>query len=92
MLTFLYLAAKRGFVVDSYRDEAVGEMNRDPAGRQAITRVTLRPQIEFSGSRLPNQDDLDALHEESHRDCYIANSVRTEVTVAAPSSHVLPRT
>jgi organic hydroperoxide reductase OsmC/OhrA len=81
MLTFLYLAQKKGFCVDSYVDAAVGVMEKNAQGRLAITRVTLRPDIRFSGERLPNQADLDALHHAAHEECYIANSVRTEVSV-----------
>jgi len=81
MLTFLYLAAKKGFCVDSYVDAAVGYMEKNSQGRFAITRVTLRPDIRFSGDKLPTQADLDALHHTAHEDCYIANSVRTEVAI-----------
>ncbi|MGQ0702458.1 MAG: OsmC family protein [Gemmatimonadales bacterium] len=84
MLTFLWLAAKRGFTIDAYGDDAVGTMERNPEGRLAITRVTLRPRIAFSGTPQPTQADLDALHEQAHRECYIANSVRTRVTVEKP--------
>jgi organic hydroperoxide reductase OsmC/OhrA len=81
MLTFLYLAAKRRFRIDSYVDAAVGLMEKNAQGRLAITRVTLRPDIRFSGESLPTQKDLDELHHAAHEECYIANSVRTEVRV-----------
>ena len=81
MLTFLYLAAKRGFCVDSYEDDAVGVMAKNEAGRYAITRVALRPDIRFSGPRQPTPEDLESLHHAAHGDCFIANSVRTEVSV-----------
>ena len=84
MLTFLHLAARRGFVVDSYDDEAVGVMDKNAHGRLYLARVTLRPRIVFSGSRRPTDADLDELHHHAHEECYIANSVLTEVTVAAP--------
>lgn len=86
MLTFLWLAAKRGFTIDSYVDEAAGTMERNAEGRSAITRVALRPRILFSGATMPTEQDLDALHEAAHRECYIANSVRTRVTVEPPGS------
>ena len=79
MLTFIYLAAKKGFVVDEYRDEAVGTMAKNAAGRQAITVVTLHPAIRFSGEREPGKADIDALHHAAHDECYIANSVTTDV-------------
>ncbi|WP_308368160.1 MULTISPECIES: OsmC family protein [unclassified Microbulbifer] len=79
MLFFLAIAAKRGFVVDQYRDEAVGVMEKDADGRMAMTRVTLRPQIEFSGDRQPSREQLEKIHHQSHEQCFIANSVKTEV-------------
>jgi len=85
MLWFLFIAAKRGFTVDAYRDEARGELGRNREGRFAMTRVVLRPRIEFSGTALPDSDQLRAMHEEAHHECYIANSVHTVVTVEPPT-------
>jgi len=79
MLWFLSIAAKRGFVVEDYRDEAVGIMAKNSSGRMAMILVTLRPAVEFGGERQPTADDLVALHHEAHEQCYIANSVQTEV-------------
>ena len=79
MLMFLFLAAKRGFVVDSYRDEAVGLLAKDSSGKLAMTHVTLHPDIAFSGETRPTSDDLAELHHESHEQCYIASSVKTDV-------------
>jgi organic hydroperoxide reductase OsmC/OhrA len=81
MLWFLSLAAKRGFVVDSYRDEATGLMEKTLEGRLAITRITLRPRIEFSGDKAPTAEELASLHHSAHDQCYIANSLRSEVVV-----------
>jgi organic hydroperoxide reductase OsmC/OhrA len=81
MLWFLSLAARAGFVVDHYRDAAVGIMERIDSGKQAITRVTLRPDIGFSGDKQPTPDELQSLHHKAHDNCFIANSVRTEITV-----------
>jgi organic hydroperoxide reductase OsmC/OhrA len=81
MLTFLYLAAKKKFLVESYRDEAIGYMEKNEAGRLAITRVTLRPKIEFGGELIPTAADIEALHHGAHEECYIANSVKTDVRV-----------
>jgi organic hydroperoxide reductase OsmC/OhrA len=79
MLWFLAIAAKRGFVVDRYSDDAVGTMARNAQGKLAMTLVTLRPQVQFSGARLPTAEELDALHHKAHEECYIANSVLAEV-------------
>ena len=80
MLTFLALAARDGFVVDDYRDDAVGLMERNENKRMAITKVTLRPEIAW-GSEPPNAEQLAKLHENAHKHCFIANSVTTEVSV-----------
>ena len=81
MLWFLALAARAGFIVDHYRDVAVGIMEKIDSGKQAITRVTLRPDIGFSGDKRPSPDELQSLHHKAHDNCFIANSVRTEITV-----------
>ncbi|MDX6253539.1 MAG: hypothetical protein QOF10_6899 [Kribbellaceae bacterium] len=82
MLTFLAIAAKRRLVVDSYDDHAVGVMAKNEAGRLAITQVTLHPKITFAG-QTPDAEALERMHHRAHLECFIANSVTTEVTVAA---------
>ena len=79
MLTFLYIAVKRGFVIDRYRDEAVGILSKDASGGQAVTQVTLRPDVRFSGAKLPSAEDIDAMHHLAHEQCFIARSVKTDV-------------
>ncbi len=79
MLWFLAIAAKRGFCVDRYADAASGRMSKGAAGRLSMTEVTLRPEVQFSGVRQPSRDEIEAMHEEAHRACFIANSVKTEV-------------
>jgi organic hydroperoxide reductase OsmC/OhrA len=81
MLWFLAIAAGRGFVVDEYRDEAVGVLARDAAGKMAMTTVTLRPVISFAGEPRPSDDEIDAMHHEAHETCFIASSVKTDVRV-----------
>ena len=81
MLWFLFFAAKAGYVVDRYRDSAIGTMGRNPDGKEAIIEVVLRPQIDFAPGTGPTPEALAALHHESHESCYIANSVRTQVRV-----------
>ena len=76
-----YVAAKQGFVVDRYIDEAFGVMEKDGRGKLAITRITLRPEIEFSGEKRPSGAEMAALHHEAHEECYIASSLRSEVVV-----------
>ena len=80
MLTFLALAAKKKFVVDRYTDRAVGFMEKNAEGKLAVTRVELRPAIEFTGSP-PSPQELADIHDKAHHHCFIANSVKTEITV-----------
>lgn len=79
MLWFLSLAAKRGFCVDSYTDNAEGVMARNGAGKMAMTQVTLRPSVEFFGDKRPTREEIDHLHHKAHEECFIANSVTTDV-------------
>jgi len=83
MLTFLALASNKGFIVDSYEDAAVGHLEKNASGKLAVTRVELHPKIEYSGAKQPNNSDLEWLHDKAHRECFIANSVTTEVKVIA---------
>ncbi|MES2581369.1 MAG: OsmC family protein [Pseudomonadota bacterium] len=79
MLWFLDIAARAGWVVDSYRDEATGTLARNAEGQQAMTRVVLRPAVRFAPGKLPTAEELQALHHRAHASCFIANSVKTEV-------------
>jgi len=79
MLWFLSIAAARGFRVDHYADAAIGTVAKDERGKLAITRVVLRPDVVFSGERSPNAEQIAAMHHEAHDECFIANSVRTDV-------------
>jgi organic hydroperoxide reductase OsmC/OhrA len=83
MLTFLAIASRRRLVVERYVDRAVGTMEKNADGKLAITRVALRPDIEFSGEG-PSAERLAKMHELSHRECFIANSVSSEIVVEAP--------
>ncbi|HET7921456.1 MAG TPA: OsmC family protein [Gammaproteobacteria bacterium] len=79
MLFFLSLAAKRGFVVEHYRDAAVGLLDKDASGKLAMTQVTLHPETGFSGDTRPDRGEILALHEAAHEQCFIAHSVKTRV-------------
>ena len=79
MLWFLSIAANGGYCVDRYIDNAQGVMARNAAGKMAMTRVTLRPQVVFSGEKRPTREQLEELHHRAHEECFIANSVTTEV-------------
>ena len=79
MLWFLSLAAKEGYCVDRYVDAASGIMKKNDAGKLAMTQVTLHPHVEFSGDRRPERAEIEHLHHRAHEECFIANSVKTEV-------------
>jgi organic hydroperoxide reductase OsmC/OhrA len=81
MLFFLSFAATGGWRIDDYSDDAIGVMGRNAAGRTAMLSVTLRPRVSFSGERLPSHAEIAQLHHHAHEECFIANSVTTEVRV-----------
>jgi organic hydroperoxide reductase OsmC/OhrA len=83
MLWFLSLAAGAGLCVDDYRDDAVGVMGKNAAGKVALLSVKLRPRIAFSGAKRPSAAQIDSLHHRAHEECFIANSVTAEITVEA---------
>lgn len=80
LLTFLAIAARSRLVVDEYRDEAVGYLEKNEAGKLAVTHVTLRPWARFSGEA-PSREKIEELHAKAHANCFIAQSVRTSVKV-----------
>ncbi|QGZ40963.1 organic hydroperoxide reductase OsmC/OhrA [Pseudoduganella flava] len=81
MLFFLSIAAQRGHTVESYVDNAVGLLEKDDKGRMAMTNITLRPEIVFAGVAWPSEEEIAAIHHEAHDKCYIANSLKTEITI-----------
>ena len=83
MLVFLAIAAKRKLALDTYSDDAVGVLEKNADGKLAITRVTLRPRIVWSAGVAVSAEDLAKMHHDAHEGCFIANSVKTEVSVAA---------
>jgi organic hydroperoxide reductase OsmC/OhrA len=84
MLWFLSLAVEKQFLVESYEDNAEGVMGKNGEGKLAMTRVTLNPRITFGGNNTPSRDQIDELHHSAHEQCFIANSVKTKVTVVQP--------
>lgn len=79
MLFFLAIAARKRLVVDTYRDTAVGHLEKDAGGKLSMTRVTLRPQVAFAEP--PPSEVVERMHHRAHEECFIARSVKTEVTV-----------
>jgi len=95
MLTFLSIAARKGLVVDSYEDHAVGYLDKNEQGRIAITRITLQPRVAFGGERIPDPEELARLHEQAHAGCFVANSIRATVEIepidcSAPAEPTAP--
>jgi organic hydroperoxide reductase OsmC/OhrA len=82
MLSFLYVAAQAGFAVESYDDEAVGVMAKNDLGVPWVSAVTLRPRVVYGGEKRPGPAEVDHLHHLAHAQCFIANSVRTDIRVA----------
>jgi len=78
MLWFLDIACRAGWVVDDYRDECIGVMDLNAQGQVVITVVTLRPAVKFSGKQ-PTRAELDHLHHRAHEECFIANSVKSDI-------------
>jgi len=81
MLFFIDFARRGGFVLDAYEDEAEGVLAKDAEGKMAMTVVTLRPKVAFSGDKRPTEAEIDDLHHRSHEACFIASSVKSEVRV-----------
>jgi organic hydroperoxide reductase OsmC/OhrA len=81
MLTYLWEARKAGFRIDSYDDEAVGEMTKNERGVPWISKIVLHPRIVYGGDKRPTAADEEQLHHKAHEGCFIAQSIKTEVTV-----------
>lgn len=81
MLTFLAIASKKRLVVESYTDRAVAHLDKNEEGALAVTRVELHPKISFGGDKTPTADEIERMHESAHRNCFIANSIKSVVEV-----------
>lgn len=81
MLTFLAIAEVKGYRVERYRDTPIAHLEKNTAGRLAVTRIELSPLVSFSGDKQPDEAALVKLHDGAHRNCFIANSITTQVTV-----------
>ena len=81
MLTFLAIASRKRMVIDYYEDQAVAIMEKNDKGKLAITKCYLRPKIIFSGTNIPTKEQIIEMHHLSHDECFIVNSVLTEVIV-----------
>jgi len=87
MLTYLFLASRRGFQIDSYEDEAIGIMTKNERGVPWVSEVTLNPKIVYSGEKRPSPSEEEELHHAAHDQCFIANSIKSQVKVAGVPAH-----
>lgn len=81
MLWFLSIAAAKKFIVESYEDNAEGILAKNEEGKLAMTEVTLRPKVNFSGKTIPSRAQLDELHHLAHEKCFIARAVKTRISI-----------
>jgi len=81
MLSFLFIAAKKKFIIDSYEDNAEGILKKNNEGKLAMTEVTLKPGIVFSGENIPTKEQIDEMHHLAHEECFIASSVKTKINI-----------
>lgn len=81
MLTFLAIAAKKRLIVDAYEDRAVGRLDKNAAGKLAMTSVELNPKVTFAPGVEVDAATLEKLHHDAHENCFIAQSVKTPVVV-----------
>jgi organic hydroperoxide reductase OsmC/OhrA len=81
MLWFLSIAANKKYVVESYEDNAEGELEKNEEGKLAMTKVILKPKVKFGNEYVPAKDEIDKLHQLAHEKCFIANSVKTKITI-----------
>jgi organic hydroperoxide reductase OsmC/OhrA len=86
MLTYLHVASRQGFLIERYEDEAVGVMGKNEHGAIWVRAVTLRPRIAYAGDKRPSAAEQERLHHLAHEQCFIANSVKTEIAVQPPEA------
>ena len=76
MLSFLAICAKKRITVEAYDDDATGWLENE-GGKLWMTRVVLRPKVRADAAA----ETLAEIHHLAHEACFIANSVRTTITV-----------
>ena len=85
MLWFIDLARRAGFRATDYVDHATGQMTSDSDGQCWISEISLAPRIIWVGPA-PNRAKVEQLHAEAHQKCFIANSVKTAISIRQPSA------
>ena len=89
MLWFLAIAGKRKFRIDRYHDQATAVLEKNAGGKWFVSVVTLHPEVQFSGELLPTAPQIEDMHHAAHAECYIANSVSSQVRIepVLPAAH-----
>ncbi len=81
MLTFLAIASKSGYTIESYLDNPEALLDKNEEGKLSITTINLKPEVVFKEDKIPSPEQLKSLHEKAHRNCFIANSIKTHVNI-----------
>jgi len=81
MLWFLSIAAEKKIIVESYEDSAIGVLGKNGEGKLAMTKTTLKPKVNFNHKTVPSSEQVDELHRLAHEKCFIANSVKTKISI-----------
>ena len=81
MMSFLYIASKKKFIVENYEDQSEAVLEKNSKNKMAVTKLNLKPKITFRGENQPSKEMVNLLHEKAHEECFIANSVLTEIII-----------
>ncbi len=81
MLTFLAIASIKKYIIEIYEDKAVAILEKNEKSKMAITKLFLRPKVTFKGDNIPDKTIIDKMHHRAHIECFIANSVLTEIII-----------
>ncbi|WVT77850.1 OsmC family protein (plasmid) [Sinorhizobium chiapasense] len=81
MLYFLAICEGSGYAVSSYADEGIGKVSKSPEGFYSVSSITLRPKVSFSSEKQPDRETLERLHHRAHKGCFIANSIKSSVSI-----------
>jgi len=81
MLTFLAIASMKKYTIEIYEDEAVAILEKNEKSRMAVTKLYLSPKITFTGDNVPDKTIINKMHHRAHTECFISNSVLTEIII-----------
>ncbi len=81
MLTFLAIASIKKYTIEIYEDTVVAILEKNEKSRMAVTKLYLRPKVNFKGDNIPDETIINEMHQRAHSECFIANSVLTEIII-----------